>query len=68
MAAQSVLIVRPEYDVTPHLLPHGADLFLRALMAGQSIAAAIDAAPDFDLTATLSLLISGGAITSLKWS
>ncbi len=68
MATQSVLILRPEFDVTPHLLPLGAEQFLHELMAGKTIGDAINAAPDFELTATLSLLISGGAITHLNWS
>lgn len=67
--AEDVLITRPEFDPAPHLLPQGGATWIDALRKGQSIGAAHEAAlaehPDFDLGATLTLLLQGGAITSL---
>ncbi len=67
--AQDVLVTRPEYDPIPHLLPAGAAAWIAALMAGgtweAADAAAQAEAPAFDLGATLTLLLQGGAITHL---
>ncbi|MCE8517921.1 putative DNA-binding domain-containing protein [Ruegeria pomeroyi] len=67
--AQDVLITRPEYDPVPQLLPPGGADWIIALQGGATIGAAYEAAaeqtPDFDLGATLALLLQGGAITSL---
>ncbi|MFZ1726134.1 MAG: DNA-binding domain-containing protein [Albidovulum sp.] len=60
---QDVLVVRPEFDPEPALLPSGAGDFIEKLIAGDTIAAALDEEIDFDLTATLGLLITSGAIT-----
>lgn len=61
--AQDVLIARPDFDPLPHLLPAGAAKMIRALLRGQPLAAAVDAAPDeLDLPATLSLLVTSGAL------
>lgn len=64
-AAEDVLILRPDFDPIPHLLPAGAAGFIAALGRGETVAAALEAAPAFDLTATLSLLLSGGALAGL---
>lgn len=64
-AAQSVLITRIGYDPTPHLLPDGAAAFISALQAGQSLGDAAESAPDFDLSATLGLLLSTESIVKL---
>ncbi len=64
--AEDVLVLRPDYDPVPHLLPEGAATFVEALNHGTSVGAAIEASPEFDLTATLSLLIAGGAIAGLN--
>ncbi len=64
--AEDVLLLRPEYDPAPHLLPDGAGAFVEALSRGETVGQALDAAPEFDLTATLSLLLSGGAIAGLN--
>lgn len=64
--AQDVLILRPAFDPDPMLLPEGAAPFVDALLAGKTVGAALDAAPAFDLTATLGLLIGGNAITGLS--
>ncbi len=64
---QDVVVLRPEYDPAPRLLPNGGGAFIAALQAGKSVAQAIDAAGDaHDLTATLSLLVSHGAIIQPK--
>ena len=59
--AQDVLVARLEYDPEPHVLPAGAFAFLTALHDGQTLGAAAtqanDSAPDFDLSATLSLAL-----------
>ena len=67
--AQDVLILRPEFDPHPHLLPAGGAGFVTALNDGHSLAKAADMAsadaPGFDLGACLALLLGGGAITSI---
>ncbi|MCA0869999.1 DNA-binding domain-containing protein [Seohaeicola saemankumensis] len=68
--AQDVLITRPDFDPVPQpLSPGGAD-WIAALQRGEPIGAAHDAAlaatPDFDLAASLALLLQGGTITSLN--
>lgn len=71
MRPEDVLVARPEYDPVPVLLPPGGAAFLRALGAGHTVARALDVTadyPDFDLTATLSALLSGAAITRLEVS
>ncbi|WP_372570995.1 HvfC/BufC family peptide modification chaperone [Ruegeria jejuensis] len=68
--AQDTLITRAEFDPTPQLLPPGGADWIAALQAGQTIGAAHETAlaahPDFDLGATLALLLQGGAITTLN--
>ncbi|MFD3189523.1 putative DNA-binding domain-containing protein [Sedimentitalea sp. HM32M-2] len=68
--AQDVVITRPEFDPEPHLLPPGGAALIAALGAGSTLTAALDdaqaKAADFDLTATLSLLLAGQALTSLQ--
>lgn len=63
--AEDVLILRPEFDPAPHLLPEGGAAFIAALLRKEPVAAALEAAPGLDLTATLTLLIAGGAIAGL---
>lgn len=69
-AAQNVLIVRPEFDPVPHLLPEGGAEWITAMKRGDTIGAAHEAVtarvPQFDLGATLALLLQGGAVTSLN--
>ncbi|MEX0350220.1 MAG: putative DNA-binding domain-containing protein [Paracoccaceae bacterium] len=68
--AQEVLITRREFDPAPHLLPPGGADWIAALQTGATIGAAHEAAltqhPDFDLGATLTLLLQEGAITTLN--
>jgi Putative DNA-binding domain len=62
--AEDVVVLRPEFDPVPHALPPGAAEFVAALQGGASFADATAVAPDgFDLGATVTLLMSGGAIT-----
>ncbi len=67
--AQDVLVTRPEFDPAPAPLPPGGADWIAALQAGASIGEALEmaqaAAPGFDPTETLTLLIRGGAITAL---
>lgn len=68
MAAEDVLVVRPEFDPEPHLLPAGGGAFVDTLSKG-SLGDAVEAAQievaEFDLTNTLGLLIAGQAITDI---
>ncbi len=67
--AQDVLITRPEFDPAPRLLPEGGFDWITAMQAGQTIGQAFETtivrAPEFDLGATLALLLQGSAITSV---
>jgi hypothetical protein len=66
--AEDVVVLRPEFDPVPHLLPPNAGAFLAALTGGATFGEAITAAPgDFDLGATVGLLVTGGAIRSLSF-
>ncbi|MGB3315960.1 MAG: DNA-binding domain-containing protein [Albidovulum sp.] len=64
--AEDVLIARPEFDPEPHRLPDGAAPFVTALMRGAIVAEALDAGAEFDLTATLGLLLATCAITAIN--
>jgi hypothetical protein len=67
--AQDVIILRPGFDPEPHALAPGGYAFITALMVGGTLGAAAavatDEAPDFDLSATLGLLLAGNALTSI---
>lgn len=67
--AEGVLVTRPEYDPAPHLLPAGGADWIAEMMAGQTIGQAYEntsaTTPEFDLGATLALLLQGGALTSV---
>ncbi len=60
--AHDLLIARPEYDPAPHALGPGAFTFFTALSAGLTLAEAsahtTTEAPDFDLSAALSLALA----------
>lgn len=63
MAPQDVLVLRPALDPAPHLLPPGGALFVQTLQGGAPLAEASQrAGAGFDPTATLRLLVEGGAI------
>ncbi len=70
--AESVLISRPGFDPMVDPLTPGAVSFCQALQAGTRFGAALEQAtgtdPDFDLSATLGLLLTRGAIHSLTES
>ncbi|ABG31490.1 DUF2063 domain-containing protein [Roseobacter denitrificans] len=65
--AQDVIITRPEFDPTPHLLAPGSADWLDALHAGEIFVAACEAAAssfqDFDLTTSLTQAITTQALT-----
>ncbi|MBO9472450.1 putative DNA-binding domain-containing protein [Shimia sp. R10_1] len=67
--SQDVIILRPGFDPEPHALNAGAYEFITALMAGGTLGAAAavatDDAPNFDLSATLGLLLTGNALNSI---
>ncbi len=66
MRPETALILRPEYDPVPHLLPKGGAAFVSALQSGETVGEAMDNAGEgFDLNATLGLLIAGGALTGI---
>ena len=69
MAPQDVLIVRPNLDPQPLLLPPGGGAFVARLLARDTLSGALEAAVqevgDFDLTQTLTLLISNAAILDI---
>lgn len=67
--AQSVLVLRPEFDPALHLISESSAACMTALIAGKSLSDANDIAleqdPDFDLGALLGLLLVHGAITDI---
>ncbi|WP_299354515.1 DNA-binding domain-containing protein [uncultured Shimia sp.] len=66
--AQDVLIVRRDFDPEPQLMPAGGGAFAVALAAGETLGDAAELAtqstPDFDLSASLALLLTCRAILS----
>jgi len=66
MRGEDVLVARPAYDPLPIVLPEGAGAFVDALAKGETLAEAIDMSPEFDLTATLGILLSANAITRIQ--
>lgn len=68
MAAEDVLITRPDFDPKLAVLPAGGAAFIWALQRGTTLGDALTApgVPDaFDLNTTLGLLLSGGAIIDI---
>lgn len=64
--AQDVVILRPAFDPRPQVLPPGGAGFVAAILQNASFAQAIiNGGPNLDLTALLSLLLAGQAITGL---
>lgn len=68
--AEDVLVLRPEFDAEPHLLPPGGGAFIAALWQNAPLGAAHDIAlaetAEFDLGALLALLLQGNALLSLN--
>lgn len=60
--AESALLMRPTLDVEIMHMESGAATFIRHLQTGLPFGQAVAAATDFDLPATLGLLIRSGAI------
>lgn len=66
MLPEDVVVLRPALDPVAHRLPAGGGDFIAALTAGQTVAAALQAAgAEHDLAATLTILIGGGAIVEI---
>ncbi|HSF63705.1 MAG TPA: DNA-binding domain-containing protein [Paracoccaceae bacterium] len=66
MRPEDALILRPALAPEAHLLPPGGGLFVASLMQGAPVAAAMQAAgPAHDLSATLTILVGGGAIVEI---
>ncbi|TAG13863.1 MAG: DUF2063 domain-containing protein [Rhodobacterales bacterium] len=64
--AEDALVLRPAFDPLPHRLPPGGGAFVAALLAGQTLGQAVDAAgSELDLPSILSLLIAGRAIVGV---
>ncbi len=67
MQGEDVLILRPDYDPVPHLLPAHSAAVLHALMQAAPLGKALamaDAA--LDISTLLKLLLNGGAITGVE--
>jgi len=68
-APECAIVLRTGLDVVVLRAPDGAAAFVQALLQGQglgdAVASAVYAAPHFDLTAALSLLLAHGALSSL---
>lgn len=65
---EAVLVTRPGFDPEPHVLPPGAATFILALedaTLSDAVVRAEGTAPDFDLTATLALMLRTGALTDM---
>lgn len=66
MQPEDVLILRPEFDPLPHLLPPGTGDLVAALIGGSPLGHAIDSLADPALLSpVLTLLLQGGAFHSL---
>ncbi len=63
MRAEDIVVLRPDYDPMPYLLPPDGAAFLLALQAGKPLSAALsETAEVFDLSAMLGLLLQGRAL------
>jgi len=66
---EDTLITRPAQEVTVRLLPPGGAAFLTRLLSGQALgsaaAAALEAAPDFDLAGSIAGMIEAGVFAAL---
>ncbi len=64
--AEDALVLRPEFDPKPQVMPSGGAAFVAGLLAGERLGAAVDlAGPGLDLPAVLGQLIAGQAITGV---
>lgn len=62
---QHALVLRNGLDVEVFAIDQGASAFIQNLQNGQSLMQALEAAPAFDISQTLALLISRNAISHL---
>lgn len=66
MQAEEVVVLRPEFDPSVHLLPPGGAAFLATLGQGEPLIAALAATGEgFDLTHILGLLLGNKAIVGV---
>jgi Putative DNA-binding domain len=69
-APEDALITRPNLDVVVRHLPAGGAIFLRNLISGRTLgeaaAAALEAAPAFDIGASIAGMIEAGVFTDLN--
>jgi hypothetical protein len=64
---QDVLVLRPEFDPLPHVLPSGGGAFLSGILQGLTLGESLVSAEDtIDLAGVLSLLMKGRAITGVS--
>ena len=70
-APEDALITRPDLDVVVRRLPPGGAVFLGGLMSGQSLgeaaAAALLAAPSFDIALGIAGMIEAGAFSAIHF-
>lgn len=70
MKPENVVVLRPEMDPAPHLLPPGGAEALTALLSGDPLGKAMDAGTqhtdDFDLAELLTPLMASGSITMIE--
>ncbi len=69
MAAETVMITRPDFDPVPQVVAPGMAGFVEALQAGLPLSDALDAASHdatFDFTTALGQLLAGAAITDVR--
>jgi hypothetical protein len=66
MRGEELVVLRPEFDPTVHLLPPGGAAFLATLGRGEPLIAALAATDEgFDLTRLLGLLLHNNAIVGV---
>ena len=67
--AEAALVARPFAEVVVHRLPHGGHAFMAALREGTTLAQAVEsgkaAAPAFDPTMNLAMLVASKIVVSL---
>ena len=67
MTAEDALILRPEFDPRPQVLPVGGAAFVLGLQAGRSLGESVDMVNEtLDFATVLGLLVLGRAITGVE--
>lgn len=67
MVAESVVVLRPDFDPHPHALPRGSALVVQGLLAGMSLGESLDLPGEpIDLPGLLGLLIGNRAIVGVS--